>query len=79
MGYFALTDRWDAFYEAVFEYNHVYTGNLFDNIVKGLKPGHIVPGYIAAIALPFELLVIVGFVLSLYNKISSRQWFFWIA
>ena len=79
MGYFALTDRWDAFYEAVFEYNHVYAGNLFDNIVKGLKPGHVVPGYLAAIALPFELLVIVGFVLSLYNKISGRHWLFWIA
>ncbi len=76
MAYFALTGRWNAFYEAVFEYNLVYSGSLFVNLGVGLQPGRLMPGYLA---LPMELLVMVGLGLSLYNKNSGKHLLFWVA
>jgi hypothetical protein len=76
MLYFSVTGRWNAFYEAVFEYNLVYSGNLFVNLGTGLQPGRLVPGYLA---LPMGLLVMLGLGLSLYNKISGKYLLFWVA
>jgi hypothetical protein len=76
MAYFALTGRWDAFYEAVFEYNIVYSGNLLENLSNGLQPGHLMPGYFS---LPMGLMVTLGLVLSLYKKQSGKHLLFWIA
>jgi len=76
MLYFSLTGRWNAFYEAVFEYNLVYSGNLFVNMGVGLQPGRIMPSYLA---FPMVLLVMVGLGLSLYNKNFGKHLLFWVA
>jgi hypothetical protein len=76
MLYFSVTGRWNAFYEAVFEYNLVRYGSLFDNLVVGLQPGRLMPGYLA---LPMGLLFMVGLGLSLYNKNSGKHLLFCVA
>jgi len=76
MLYFTLTGRWNAFYEAVFEYNMVRSGSLFVNLGVGLRPGHLMPGYLT---LPMGLLVMVGLGLSLNNKNSGKHLLLWVA
>ena len=65
-GYFWLTGRWQEYYEAIFEYNRFYAGNILENLQKSFSIERILRSGLGSLWLP----TLIG-CLS-FRKFSSR-------
>jgi hypothetical protein len=62
-GYFALTDRFEIFWETMITYNRYYSGNLFLNIIAPLRGKAVL---LIDVLKPLVVLAVIGPVLTLW-------------
>jgi 4-amino-4-deoxy-L-arabinose transferase-like glycosyltransferase len=73
-GYFAASGRLGAFYQAVFEHNRFYAQDVAGNVLRGLLPARLFPGFMIPLA-GVALLSVVGAARGLWLR--SRTWLLW--
>ena len=66
-GYFLITGRFQAFWEALVSFNLYYSGDMGGNIANGLFDGHFVPGKLIWVW-PFVLFLLAGFILGVRQQ-----------
>lgn len=71
-GYFAGVGRYQDFWDAVFVFNRAYAGNIGGNLIEGLTPKYILPGYLH-MGLPLLTLTCVGAALAGFKRPSRRS------